>query len=171
MKEKIKDAGYMLLGLAFFMGFILLAVVMFKGGIWVSARLHPILEIISAITLLVTVVVLLPLAIFKKTRAASITGLLLSSKIFGLSLWIWSFLLSYIFWGFIGAFLGVFLFGIGVIPVAIIGTIVNAEWRTLGDITLLIVLAGGTKLFAGHMWDKMLIEEILRKHKKSKTKK
>lgn len=154
MKEKIKDLGWSILGIAFFIGIILLALLFIKGGLWLSAILYPWLVLISLITFAISIFILLPLGIFKKTRPVSGTGLLITSYVFGTTVWVWSFLLVYALWGFLGLFIGLFIGGVGVIPVAMLATLFNGEWSALGQLILLIVVTFGTGFLAAYIAQK-----------------
>ena len=50
MKEKIKDLGWGILGIAFMFGIMLLALLFIKGGLWLSGFLYHWLFLISLIT-------------------------------------------------------------------------------------------------------------------------
>jgi hypothetical protein len=155
MKEKIKDFGSMILGAGIFIGFILLLLILLKGGLWLSVVLYPWLAGISAITLIITVLILLPLLIFKKTREFSVTGLMIASCIFGTTTWVWSLLLAYFFWGFMGLFIGLSLAGVGVVPIAMLAVIFNGEWSTLWELIFLVILTFGVRFLSVYMATKL----------------
>jgi hypothetical protein len=148
MKEKIKNIGYILFGIGIFIGIILLSLIFLKGGLWLSLILYPIISFISVIVFAICIIILLPLGIFRKTRTISGIGLLISSYIFGATTWIWSFLLAYILWGFVGLFVGLFMGGIGVVPIAILATIFSGEWVILGQLLLSIIFVFGFRFLA-----------------------
>lgn len=154
MKEKIKDLGWGLLGVAFFIGIILLALLFIKGGLWLSATLYPWLVLISGITFLISILILLPLGIFKKTRGVSAIGLLIASYVFGATTQVWSFLLAYVFWGFMGLFIGLFIGGVGVVPIAMLASIFNGEWAIFGQLVLLVVLTFGVRFLSLYIAEK-----------------
>lgn len=70
---------------------------------------------------------LLPLAIFKKTRLYSGVIMFFLSYLFGLALWIYSAIITYLFWGWVALFIGIFLVGVGVFPIAVLASIFNGE--------------------------------------------
>ena len=53
----------------------------------------------------------------------------------------------YIEWGLFAVIIGLVLAGIGVIPIAILATIVEGQWGVLGNIGALIVLTIGLRIF------------------------
>ena len=143
MKEKIKELGNIGIGIAIFIGVILIILLIIYGGLWLSKTIYPWLVLISEITFLISLVILLPLGIFKRTRDVSATGLLIASFIFGVTVWVWSFLLAYALWGFAGLMTGLFIGGVGVVPVAILAVIFHGEWILLGELLILLVVTFG----------------------------
>jgi hypothetical protein len=53
----------------------------------------------------------------------------------------WSFLLTYMLWGWAGLLLGLMLGGIGVVPLAMLATVYKAEWSIFGQLLALVMLA------------------------------
>lgn len=148
MKEKLKDFGWGILGIVFILGIMLLTLLFLNGGLWLSATLYPWLILISLITFAISLLILLPLGIFKKTRIISGTGLLIASYIFGATLWVWSFLLAYVLWGFLGLLIGLFFGGVGVVPIAMLATLFSGEWSMFGELIVLLIVTFGTRLLA-----------------------
>ncbi len=148
LKEKIKDLGLGILWFAILIGLALLAGLFIKGGLWLSETLYPWLVLISGITFVISILVLLPLGIFKKTRGVSAIGLLIASYIFGATTWVWSFLIAYVLWGFTGLFIGLFIGGVGVVPIAMLASIFNGEWAIFGQLALLVVVTFGVRSLA-----------------------
>lgn len=154
MKGKFKTIGSSLLGFAIFIGIILLIAFFIKGGVWLSEVIYPWLTIIFTIALIISVLILLPLAIFKKTRSFSGVGLYVASYIFGASLWVWAFLLTYVFWGTTALFIGLFMAGVGIVPMAIIATLFQGEWSILGQLVLLLVFTLGSRMLGIYLSEK-----------------
>lgn len=73
MKEKIKNLSTTFIGIAIFIGVILLIFILIYGGLWLSKTLYPWLVLISEITFIVGLLILLPLGIFKKTKVPPAT--------------------------------------------------------------------------------------------------
>ncbi len=92
------------------------------------------------------VLIILPLGIFKKTKGASAIGLVISSYVYGLTLWFWALLLTYLIWGTVAVFVGLFIAGVGVVPIAILATAIKSEWAITGQIILLLVLTFGSRM-------------------------
>lgn len=151
MEETTKKFSWSILGIPFFVGLCLLALLIKKDGLWLSATLYPWLALLSMLTFLVSFLILLPLAIFKKTRGASAIGLLIASYIFGTTGWILSILIAYLFWGFIGLFIGLSIGGVGVVPVAMFASIFNGEWAIFGKLVLIVIVTFGTRFLSWHI--------------------
>ena len=152
--EKIKHAGWGLLGIIIIMFGLALAALVIEGGAWLSATIYPWLVDISVISFAISIFILLPLATLKKTRGASGIGLLITSYIFGATLWVWSFLLVYDFWGPLPLFIGIFLGGIGVVPIAMLASMFKGEWGILGQLVLLIIITFGVRFLSGYIVEK-----------------
>ena len=152
--EKIKNLGWGLLGIVIMLGLFLLALLFIKGGLWLSATIYPWLVSIAGITFVICLLILLPLAIFKKTRSASAMSLLIASYIFGATAWVWSFLLAYVFWGFLGLFIGLFIGGVGVVPIAMLASMSKGEWGIFGQLVLVVIITFGVRFLALYIAEK-----------------
>ena len=120
MKDLLKGIGGLLLGLAVIVALTFLVALFIKGGAWASAVILPFVDLFSWFTISITILVLLPLSFFKKTRPSSGFMLMMASYVFGLAAWLKGFLWAYNLWGVVGVLVGVFLFGVGVVPVGAI---------------------------------------------------
>jgi len=154
MKEKIKNLGGYFIGIIIFIGLILLITLFIKGGIKLSALIIPWLIVISQYTLVIVIIILLPLSLIRKTRSFSSIGFMISSYIFGATLWVWSFLLAYILWGFTGLFIGLTIAGVGVIPIAMLASIFNAHWASFGQLLLLTIMVFGFRFISIYLMRK-----------------
>jgi hypothetical protein len=143
MKDKLKNVVYSLIGLAIIVGLFMVVGLFIRGGFWLSTKIYPWLVKISGITILVSIFILLPSAIFKKSRGFAAVGLLIASYIMGITLWVWAFILTYMLWGGIALIIGLCFMGVGVVPIAMLATAFNTEWAILGQLILLLVLTFG----------------------------
>ena len=150
MWDKLKSAGAVIAGIAFLIGLLLLSGLFIHGSARVGEKIYPWLATVSGYALVVVIFVLLPLAFYRKTRVVSGIGMMIASYVFGLTLWVWGLLLTYNLWGLLAVFIGLFMFGVGVVPIAMLATLFKGMWSTLGQLVLLTVLTFGTR-FAG-MW-------------------
>jgi len=154
MWEKIKGAGAVVLVLGIFILLALLIGLFIHGSAWLGAKVYPWLVSISSITLAVTVLILFPISFIRRTRGIASVSLLIASFVFGLSLWVWGLLLTYHLWGAWAVFLGLFLFGIGVVPIAMLATLFKGMWPQLGELVFLTVLVYGVRAYSIHVAQK-----------------
>ena len=129
MKDLLKGIGGLLLGLAVIVALTSLVALFIKGGAWASAVILPFVDLFSWFTISITILVLLPLSFFKKTRPSSGFMLMMASYVFGLAAWLKGFLWAYNLWGVVGVLVGVFLFGVGVVPVGALALLLNGMWQ------------------------------------------
>lgn len=148
MWDKIKGVTAVAIGIAvLFVGALLIALFI-HGGAWLAGKIYPWLVTVSTIALAVVIFILLPLVLFQKTRGFSAAGLMIAAFVFGFTLEVWSLLLTYHLWGAIAVYIGIFFFGVGVMPIAMLATVFKGMWSTFGELVLLTVLTFGTG-FAG----------------------
>ena len=148
MKEALKNIGSIALGIAIFAGLFVLAVFFIKGGVWLSERLLPILSVVSGFAFLACLFVLVPLAVFHPTRGFAGVGLFIASYIFGASAWMTGLLLTYTLWGLGAVFVGLFLFGVGVVPLALLATLFKGLWSPFFALLLMVVATYGSRFMA-----------------------
>lgn len=154
MKDVLKTIGSYILGIIIFVGFGLLVAFILKGSLWFSVKVFPLMGIVFWIVLIFSIVILVPLSIIKKTREIGLIGILITSYIYGLLLWVWSFLITFSTWGWIAVIIGLVIAGIGVVPIALLATILTAHWATLLEIIILIVITFGVRFLALYIAEK-----------------
>ena len=103
---------------------------------------------IVGVTFAVSVFIFSPLALFRRTRAIAGVEYIVASYIFGTVLWIFGAIFTFVYWGWIGFVAGLFLFGVGVVPMGFVGLALRHEWAELGDLGLILLLTLVTR-FAG----------------------
>jgi hypothetical protein len=140
-------------------GLIVVALLFLQGGVWLGQKVLPWLVRLAAVTLAVVVLVLLPLAISWRTRRFAARGMLSASSIFGMTLWIWGLILTYDLWGGVAVLVGLFMFGVGIVPMAMLATLFSAMWSTLGQLLLLAALTFGTRQFGAYLLAKLQAAE------------
>jgi len=148
MKNTLKNIQSWLFAILIMVGICLIAFLFIEGGAWLTEKIYPWVSIAFAVTLLITLFVLLPLAAFRKTRGFASSSIYTASFIFGFTLWVWGFLLTYTLWGHTAVFIGLFLAGVGVVPFAMLATLFKGLWSTFGGLILLTVITFGARFFA-----------------------
>ena len=159
----IKNLFSGILGFAILIGIIIISGIVLVFGIKIVSVIYPILLTVNTIATFICIFILLPLAIFKKTRIISVYGLLISSYIFGACLWTFSFLMTYYYWGLLGVIFGVVLLGVGVVPVAFIASLFHADWSTISNIIYVLILSWGARSLSIY-FAKKIDEEEARKN-------
>ena len=101
------------------------------------------------------VFVILPLAIPKVTRGFSTVALLIASYIFGATLWMEGLLLTLLIWGAGAVFIGLFLAGVGVVPIAMLATLLKGMWGSLVELLLLTIVTFGSRAGAISLGDSL----------------
>src|SRR5947209_20265266 len=139
MKTTLASIGTGALGIAIRLALALIPVLLLQGGVWLSALLFPWLAAINALTLLVTLFVLLPNAVFSSTPRFAGSGMMIVSYVFGATLWVWSLLLTYTLWGGFWLFIGLFMAVDGVLPRPMISTFFKSIWAGVGGLDAFIV--------------------------------
>ena len=103
----------------------------------------------SSLAFAIAVVVLFPLAAWHKTRAAGGAGLLVASYLFGATTWCLGAAVTFGSFGWIGLIFGLFIMGIGVVPLGIIGAFFTLGLTDLGVSLCVMLVITLASRFAG----------------------
>lgn len=147
MLNKLKGLGSSALGLCFMVALVFLAVAILKGTAAFGAWVYPLLSAVVGVVTVIGLPLLLVLAVFGPTRAFAGGGLVIVSFAYGATVWIWSLLFTLHTWGWIAVFIGLFLAGVGVVPIALLAALFHGEWSVIGQLLLGLVLAFGCRMF------------------------
>jgi hypothetical protein len=131
-----------LLGVAGLFAVVLLFVIS-KILILLSAELAPWLGYVAYFCWAVVILILTPLAFFRRTKAYARLGLLIVACTFGVILWLGSIELLYVAWGASAVFTGLCLLGIGVVPLAFLAALFTSDWSGLLVVLVLLASAAG----------------------------
>lgn len=155
ISTQIKNAGGVLMGLAFMLGMLALGAALLTGAavfsLWVLKWTFP----CFLITVLVSVFLLGPASLFPPSRGFAAMGLIVASHVFGAILWVWAMAYAYTVWGFFGVIVGLMLFGVGVVPVALLAALLHGDWATLGLIVFAGILAIGLRILGNWLAEKV----------------
>ncbi len=146
-KRLFKSMGRVIIGLGLLTGLMLLILMFVKGGVWVGEQAYPLLASISKLALFLTIFILTPLAYFKPTRSFAGLGIYFASYVFGLTLWVWSLILTYNLWGIFAVIIGLFFAGLGIVPVALLATLFSGKLSTFGELLLLMAFVPICRMF------------------------
>jgi hypothetical protein len=130
------------------------------GAELLSESLLPWFNLASILALGFVLFVVLPLSVFRRCRGfAAIASLV--SYVFGTTLWMVALLLTLALWGAWAVVIGLFMIGVGVVPIAMLATLFNGMWSILGQQLVLTVLTFCTRFYARWIGDRTdMLEEI-----------
>jgi hypothetical protein len=95
----------------------------------------------------IVVFLLLPMALFRSTRPAAGTGIFFSSYLFGLTTWFLGATLTFATWGWVGLLIGLFIAGVGVVPIGILAAFISLKDPTVGfSLIAMIVIVFATRM-------------------------
>ncbi len=134
MEQTLKWIGSAVIGVGIMIGLVVVAMLLLQGGVWLSAKLYPWLVGLTGFTFAVLVFVLLPNAVFSSVPKFAGSGMFIASYVFGATLW-----------------------GVGVVPLAMLATLFNGLWSTLGELVLGLILTIGVRV-----WGLRLLEKAAR---------
>jgi hypothetical protein len=129
-------------------GIIMVALAFLRGGVRLGELALPYFHVLALVALGAVVVVLLPMSAFHQGRPSAALGMRYCSVIFAIVLWVQGLVLTYNIWGGGAVLLGLVLLGVGVVPMAMLATLLAANWTALGQLLLLVALTYATRRFA-----------------------
>ena len=141
----MKQIGAVVLAVGFGLLCITAPLVFIFGAAWASVHLTQYAIVLSACTLLLCIVLLLPLSIFRATRKFACIGLYVASFIFGASVWLMGFLTTWSYFGGIGVFIGLVLGLVGIVPLGIVAAIFYSDWTAVIFLVVGLVLTFGAR--------------------------
>jgi hypothetical protein len=150
-----------MLGCVILIAIFFLVALFFRGAAWVSTKLLPWFASLSVITLVLVIFVALPLAIPKETREIASVGLHIASHIWGITLWMEGLLYTLSAWGPTAVFIGLFVLGIGVVPMGMLANIIKGKWLHFGELLFLAILTIGSRAIATYLSETVRGEEVL----------
>jgi len=154
MRDKFKNLFYSVLGIIIFLFFLTIPIIIIQGTAIIGEKILPWLSLFSVIVFFILLMILLPLSFFKITRSISGIGIHISSYVFGLTLWFMSLLITYYIWGIIPVIIGLFIMGVGVVPIAMLASIINGYWDILIELIVLLCITFGSRIYSGYLIDK-----------------
>jgi hypothetical protein len=148
VKDTLAGLGGLLIMGAFLVVGLAIGGVFIFGAAWASTKLLPWSSVLTWVAFGIVVFILLPLAIPKATRGFSSVALFVASYVFGATLWMEGLLFSLAIWGVGAVFIGLFLAGVGVVPIAMLATLIKGMWGPLVELVLLTIMTFGSRIGA-----------------------
>lgn len=121
-----------------------------NGGIWFGEIVLPLHGLFFFAGLVLTFLVLIPLMVIKTTRPYSGLGLYHLTYLFGGIAWFYSAYYCLYFIGIAWLIIGFLLAGVGVVPVAVIGSVIQGQWGVFGLLAVQLIAAVGCRALAGY---------------------
>lgn len=121
-----------------------------KGGIWFKEMVLPIHGLIFFALLALTFIVLIPLMVIKPTRPYSGLTLYQMTYFFGGIAWFYSAHYCLYFLSIFWFIFGLFIAGVGIAPIAIIGAIIKGHWEFLVFIVVQLIATFGCRALAAY---------------------
>jgi len=121
---------------------------------FVFGKIYPLISDIAFLVFLFDLIIALPLSFFRKTKRFSGTTIFYSSYVFGLQLWLSGLMLTLQIWGIWAALIGILLLGVGVVPIAMIATLLNGMWSEFFQLLLSIILVFGSRILGTYLLGK-----------------
>ena len=154
MSNKLKTVGSWLRGVGGFSLILAGAAFGFLGFELMSEILLPWFNLASILAFTFVLFVVLPLSVFRRCRRFAAVASLVSTFVFGATLWMGALLATFTLWGKWAVWIGLFMMGVGVVPIAILATLFKGMWSNLGLLVVLTVLTFGTGFYASWIGEK-----------------
>lgn len=160
MKDKLKGIGWALLGFLILIAIFIVIGLFIGGASWLTEKLvgfflsEKILGFFALASLIafgVLLVVLLPLSLLRRTREIAAVGIHCLSYVFGATAWMYGLLATLKLLGAWAVFLGLIMFGLGVVPLGILAAIFHGQWLRMSDLVVLSLLTFGSRSYAAHI--------------------
>ena len=148
MRDKLREVANLLLGIFIFLAILAVPVLFIVGAEWLSVRLLPWFVRASLLAFAVLLLVLLPLAAFRRSRPFASMAMLIVSYVFGATVWMEGLLLTMALWGTFAVVFGLLLAGVGVVPMAMLAALFKGMWSSVAELVVLTVLTFATRIFA-----------------------
>jgi hypothetical protein len=96
----------------------------------------------------ISVLVFCPAALISPTRGFAAVGFVAASYVFGAILWVSGMAYTYITWGLFAVIIGLVIFGIGIVPIAMLAALIHGDWGDLVGFIFLGVFTYGCRMLA-----------------------
>ena len=107
----------------------------------------------AAVFLFIGVVLALPLALFTNMRGLVGLAMFIASIGLGLATWLWGLAVTWTLWGGWAAAIGLFFFGVGTVPMALVAAGSAGQWETVWHMLATIAVLFGSRWFGRWLAD------------------
>ncbi len=143
--ERLKSIGNSMLGIVVFLAFSVLCIICIKGTVWMGEHAMQWLLNAASLVFVLDLIIIFPLAMFRRLRPWVGVALYSSSFLFGLATWFLGLLLTYSLWGLPATVVGVLLMGGGVVVTGLLAALFEGVWPGLMWLIIYIVGTFGTR--------------------------
>ncbi len=150
-KKALSIVGTLALWIAISLGLVFLVGVFVKGAAWASLKILPTLTGFAAVTGGILIGPGFLFVVSRKTRPWLGMAMWLWSYLAGLALWMSSLLVVWQLWGLGAVIIGLFLAGIGVVPIAFLACLFKAEWGDLLSLAISLVCVMASRGFGTYL--------------------
>jgi len=120
---------------------------MTEAIIELSIKAYTMLLPLAWIGIFVTVLILLPMSLFKRTRESAGKGMYYVSWLLAATTWFLGCAVTFASWGWIALIIGLLLGGVGVVPIAILAAFISLEIYSLGfSLITMVILVFATRV-------------------------
>ena len=141
----LKSIGGVLLGIVIFVAAIIGLILVLTFGSSLVLHIAPFVYWLSGILIIIDVIALLA-AITPPARQVSGIIVYVSSYIFGLATWIYGLAVTLALWGIIAVLIGIFLGGVGVVPIGMLAAIFYGRWDLFFTLLIMGILTYATRI-------------------------
>ena len=143
----LKVIGQFALAFVIIVGLVAGAIIVFSFGVTASVVVAPWIYSLAGYLLVLNIIALF-FAVAPSLRIHVGNILYLSSYVYGLSTWIFGLIVTLSLWGLIALLIGLFLGGIGVVPIGMLAAVFNGRWDLFWSLIGLTVLTYSTRFIS-----------------------
>ena len=112
-----------------------------------AVRVYTVLLPFAWLVLAIAIFVLVPMALYRNTRPQAGVGLFMASYLFGLTTWTLGAAVTFAMFGWPGLLIGMFFFGVGVVPIGIFAAFFAVGSTSLGlSLIVMTAIAWGSRV-------------------------
>lgn len=148
--EALKSIGGAILGIIIFIGVLISSILLFTLGVKASVVIAPYIYLLAGILFLLNIITLLS-AIIPNARRVAGWILFISSYVYGLATWIYGLFVTLSLWGVVAIIIGLFLGGVGVVPIGMLAAMFNGQWGVFFTLLILVILTYGTRMIGSSL--------------------
>ena len=92
--------------------------------------------------------VCVPLALFRRMRGFVAVVLFAASIVLGLATWVWGLVVTWLLWNGWAALFGLFILGVGVVPMGMVAAALHAEWTLVWNMGVTLAVLFAIRVFS-----------------------